>query len=181
MHGPTHWCLVTNVCLLSCVRLFVTPRTVVLQIPLSMEFSRQEYWSRFPFPTPGISPTLRLNPCLLPWQAGSLLQSHLGPLSKLHTNRKWDIANSILGPSTPRGQVNWLAQSRDQQIFSVNTLVFVGSFSYSFLLLQCESSKRQYINEQICCVPIKLYLLTLKFELHIIFMGHKLLLFFLFF
>ena len=31
----------------------VTPWTVAYQNPLSMEFSRQEYWSRLPFPTPG--------------------------------------------------------------------------------------------------------------------------------
>ena len=37
---------------LSCVRLFVTPWTVAHQVPLSMEFSRQEYWSRLLFPTP---------------------------------------------------------------------------------------------------------------------------------
>ena len=38
---------------LSCVRLFATPWTVALQAPLSMEFSRQEYWIGLPFPTPG--------------------------------------------------------------------------------------------------------------------------------
>ena len=31
------------------VRLFVTPWTVERQTPLSMEFSRQEYWSRLPY------------------------------------------------------------------------------------------------------------------------------------
>ena len=35
---------------------FVTPWTVALQAPLSMEFSRQEYWSGFPFPSPGDLP-----------------------------------------------------------------------------------------------------------------------------
>ena len=40
----------------SCVRLFVTPRTVALQAPLSMEFSRQEYWNGLPFPTLGYIP-----------------------------------------------------------------------------------------------------------------------------
>ena len=30
----------------------VTPWTVALQAPLSMRFSRQEYWTGFPFPTP---------------------------------------------------------------------------------------------------------------------------------
>jgi len=39
--------------LLSRVRLFATPWTVAYQAPLSMEFSRQEYWSWLPFPSPG--------------------------------------------------------------------------------------------------------------------------------
>ena len=34
----------------------VTPWTVACQPPLSMEFSRQEYWSEFPFPLPGDLP-----------------------------------------------------------------------------------------------------------------------------
>ena len=32
---------------------FVTPCTASHQAPLSMEFSRQEYWSGVPFPSPG--------------------------------------------------------------------------------------------------------------------------------
>ena len=35
------------------VRLSATPWTVAHQAPLSVEFSRQEYWSGLPFPTPG--------------------------------------------------------------------------------------------------------------------------------
>ena len=38
---------------LSRVQLFVTPWTTALQAPLSLGFSRQEYWSGLPFPTPG--------------------------------------------------------------------------------------------------------------------------------
>ena len=53
------------VCVLSHVRLFVTPWTIVCQGPLSMEFSRQEYWSGLPFPTPMIFPTLVSNSRLL--------------------------------------------------------------------------------------------------------------------
>ena len=34
------------------VRLFATPWTVAYQAPHSMEFSRQEYWSGLPFPSP---------------------------------------------------------------------------------------------------------------------------------
>ena len=42
--------------LLSPVRLFVTPWTVAYQAPPSMGFSRQEYWSGLPFPSPGDLP-----------------------------------------------------------------------------------------------------------------------------
>ena len=38
---------------LSRVQLFVTPWTVAHQTPQSTEFSRQEYWSGLPFPSPG--------------------------------------------------------------------------------------------------------------------------------
>ena len=39
--------------LLGHVQLFATPWTVAYQAPQSMEFSRQEYWSGLPFPSPG--------------------------------------------------------------------------------------------------------------------------------
>ena len=39
--------------LLSRVRFFATPWTVAYQAPWSMGFSRQEYWSGLPFPSPG--------------------------------------------------------------------------------------------------------------------------------
>ena len=38
--------------------------TVTCQAPLSMEFSRQEYWSGLPFPPPGNLPNPRIEPCL---------------------------------------------------------------------------------------------------------------------
>ena len=41
---------------LSRVRLFATPWTVAYQASLSMRFSRQEYWSGLPFPSPGDLP-----------------------------------------------------------------------------------------------------------------------------
>ena len=36
------------------------PWTVALQAPLSMDFSRQEYWSGLPFPSPGDLPNPRI-------------------------------------------------------------------------------------------------------------------------
>ena len=47
---------VLHACTLSRVRLSVTPWTVARQAPLSMEFSRQEYWSGLLFPSSGDLP-----------------------------------------------------------------------------------------------------------------------------
>ena len=47
------------------VRLFVTPWTVARQTPLSMGFSRQEYWSGLPCPLPGDLPDPGIEPAFL--------------------------------------------------------------------------------------------------------------------
>ena len=47
---------------LSCVRLFANLWTVAYQAPPSMGFSRQEYWSQFPFPSPGNLPDPGIKP-----------------------------------------------------------------------------------------------------------------------
>ena len=47
---------------LSRVLLFATPWTVAYKAPLSMEFSRQEYWSGSPFPSPGDLPKPGIDP-----------------------------------------------------------------------------------------------------------------------
>ena len=55
---------------LSCLWLFVTPWTVACQAPLSVEFSRQEYWRGLPFPIlgdlscPGIKLASPVSPAL---------------------------------------------------------------------------------------------------------------------
>ena len=52
-------CLYVYAAALSCfthVQLFANPWTVARQAPLSMGFSRQDYWSALPFPTPGDLP-----------------------------------------------------------------------------------------------------------------------------
>ena len=60
---------------LSCVQFFVTLWTVTFQTPLSMGFSRQEYWSKLLCHSPGDLPNPGIRPMslsLLHWQAGSL-------------------------------------------------------------------------------------------------------------
>ena len=54
------------------VRLFATVGTVVCQAPLSMGFSRQEYWSGLPFPSPGDLPNPEIKPGSPALQADSL-------------------------------------------------------------------------------------------------------------
>ena len=56
----------------SCVRLFATPWTVALQTPPSMGFSRQEYWSGLPFPSPGDLPDPGIEPRSPALQADTL-------------------------------------------------------------------------------------------------------------
>ena len=57
---------------LSPVRLFATPWTVAYQAPQSMEFSRQEYWSGLPFPSPGDLPDPGIEPGSPALQADTL-------------------------------------------------------------------------------------------------------------
>ena len=56
----------------SCARLFVTLWTVARQAPLSMRFSRQEYWSGLPCPSPGDlpDPGMELKSLMSPTLAG---------------------------------------------------------------------------------------------------------------
>ena len=57
-----HACSVTQSCPTLCDS---TPWTVALQAPLYMGFSRQEYWSGLPFPTPGDLPDPGIKPMSL--------------------------------------------------------------------------------------------------------------------
>ena len=74
------WVLISylfHVCLLSHfshVQLFVTPWTIACQAPFSMESSRQESWSGYPFPSPGdrLDPGVELASPMSPALAGGL-------------------------------------------------------------------------------------------------------------
>ena len=58
-HWSRHYLCVQS---LGCVWLFATPWTVARQAPLSMGFSRQEYWSGLPCPSPGDLPDPGMEP-----------------------------------------------------------------------------------------------------------------------
>ena len=65
---------------------FATPQTAAHQVPLSMEFSKQEYWSGLPFPSSGDLPNPGMEPRSPTLQADSLLS---GPLSSVQLNHVW--------------------------------------------------------------------------------------------
>ena len=70
---------VLNLFLTVCADSIVTPWIVACQAPLSMGFSRQEYWSGLPFPPPGVLPNPGIrtsSPESLALQVDSLLLSH---------------------------------------------------------------------------------------------------------
>ena len=68
------------------VRLFKTPWTAAHQAPLSMGFSRQEYWSGLPFPSPVDPPNPEIEPVCSAPQVDSLPIEPPGkPISQLHT------------------------------------------------------------------------------------------------
>ena len=62
------FCLVPKLCCTLC-----NPMNLARQAPLSMGFSRQEYWSGLPFPSPGDLPEPGIKPGSPALQADSLL------------------------------------------------------------------------------------------------------------
>ena len=64
--------------LLSHVQLFAVPWTVACQAPLSVGFSRQEYWSGLPFPSQRIFLTQELTPVYLHYRQMLYRLSHQG-------------------------------------------------------------------------------------------------------
>ena len=68
---------ITHGCMLSHVQLIATQWTVACQSPLPVGFSRQEYGSGLPFPSPGDLPDPGIEPSSPSWQVDSLPLSHL--------------------------------------------------------------------------------------------------------
>ena len=90
-------------CSVTCpVCLFATPWSVARQDPLSMGFSRQEYWSGLPFPPPGDLPDPGIKQTLVSCIAGGFFTTELplqrgrgGGMSNISCQRK-----VFRGPST---------------------------------------------------------------------------------
>ena len=117
-----------------CMKVLVTQLCLTLCNPmdcsllLSMEFSRQEYWSGLPFPSPGIFPTWGLNLDLVhcsrfftvwatrdAWSKYEFASQHLDSRNvtvlKLALNtpspREWDVQYQVLWDSFPLTRMKW--------------------------------------------------------------------------
>ena len=107
-----HSTLVIVSYVLSHVILFVTLWTVSRQAPLSLEFSRQEYWSGLPFPSPGDLPDPGTEPGSPALQADSLQSlDQEDPLEK-----EMATCSSILAWRIPRTEEPGGLQSTGSQI-----------------------------------------------------------------
>ena len=85
---------------LSCVWLFETPWTVVYQAPLFVGFSRQEYWSGLPFPSPGDLP----NPGIPHWrQTFYLWATREVPILLSHLENLWPRSLTLFSPPSIPG------------------------------------------------------------------------------
>ena len=102
-----------------CVWIFVTLRTVIYQAPLSMGFSRQEYWSGLPcpppgdLPNPGIKPVSLTSPALAgrffttsaTWEAPNFYESYL---SQWKANTHTHTHTHIQADKIALGLVGWI-------------------------------------------------------------------------
>ena len=103
----------------NCAQLFETPWTVDHQTPLSMEFSRQEYWSELPCPPPGDLPEPEIKPM-------SLTSPALASGS-FTTSTTWEIYLLLMYHLWRNVHSNFLS-------------VFYWSIYLSFFLLSCKNS-----------------------------------------
>ena len=72
LHASLQVSMVWKCSSLNCVWFFVTLGTIACQAPLSVRFSRQEYWSGLPFPSPGDLPDPGIKPQSPALQADAL-------------------------------------------------------------------------------------------------------------
>ena len=86
LHQAENWWKWSEVKSLSRVWLFATRWTVARQAPLSMGFSRQEYWSGLPFPSPEDLPNPGIEPGSPALEADALISEPEG-LSKTEANK----------------------------------------------------------------------------------------------
>ena len=108
--------------LLSRIQLFATPLTGAHQSPLSLGFSRQEYWNGLPFLLQGIFLTQGSNPRLLGllhWQEDSLPLEPSGKFQKKCTPSAFSLSVQVPGAASGPGQLLMQVCGMKDKIFLV--------------------------------------------------------------
>ena len=102
---------------------------LALQAPLSMGFSRQEYWGALPFPSPGNLPNKGIEP-VSPALAGRYFTEHLG---------------------SPSNMIFWL-NYRSEKLYNFfqNSYFYISKNFYALLLMICISLTIKYIYNLFC-------------------------------
>ena len=118
--------------LLSCVQLFAAPQTVAHLAPLSMEFSRQEYWRGLPFPSPRHLPDPGIKPMSSAWQVDSLPHGWKGGLIQVFITKQMKpkifrfLKNKIKSKQQLQLSLEFLHQLRHVNcLFACFVLVFI--------------------------------------------------------
>ena len=95
---------------LSHVQLFVTQWTVAYQAPVTMGFSRPEYWSGVPFPTPGALPNPGIEPVSLmsPALAGGFFTTRATTVETTP-----DVNNSLTGKASSHHYLTSIRKARE--------------------------------------------------------------------
>ena len=99
--------------MLSHVQLFATSWAVALQAPLSFEFSRQEYWSGLPFPTPGCTACALYGSGQVPFPLWDRLPLSVRADNTLVVRMEWDaLQMKCLAPSKHLAYL-WVAEDNN--------------------------------------------------------------------
>ena len=123
----------------------VTPWTVAHQAPLSMEFSRQEYWSGLPFltpwelPDPEIKPTSLASPAL---SGGFFTTEPQGSLSLVITHRIWDTIHLLLGTVFLGQWQDWRTSTSGVEKCVFHFLVILKSLQFLRTLKDLNSAQK---------------------------------------
>jgi len=139
---------------LSCVQLLATPWTVALQAPLAIEFSRQEYWGRLPFPPPGDLAWVFFISCIGRW-----IFYHWATWEAQLKNRNTTVKKLQSSSFSPRSQSYFksfyiLARVRCE---SVNTFAVIkGTLSHYRQRLLIHSMINMFSTKDICFILQKI-------------------------
>ena len=112
---------------LSHVRLFMTTKTVAHQAPLSMGFSRQEYWSGLPCPLPGDLPGPVIEPMSI---VSPALQAILYPWSYLGSGFGLSFSKSLHNPLMNLSNPHPPSQPVFPLLFSLSLQIWSAQFCH---------------------------------------------------